>query len=50
MLYICIGTAIVYLMSIFANNYVLYNLLCFNRQAILRGQIWRLFTYPLTLL
>ena len=50
MLYICIGTAIVYLMSIFANNYVLYNLLCFNRQAILHGQIWRLFTYPLTLL
>ena len=50
MLYICIGTAIVYLMSIFANNYILYNLLCFNRQAILHGQIWRLFTYPLTLL
>lgn len=50
MLYICIGNAIVYLMSILAKNYVLYNLLCFNRQAILHGQVWRLFTYPLTLL
>ena len=50
MLYICVGTAIVYVMSILANNYVLYNLLCFNRTAILHGQVWRLFTYPLTLL
>lgn len=50
MLYISIGSAIVYLMSVFAKNYVLYNLLCFNRAAIFRGQIWRLFTYPLTLL
>ena len=50
MLYICVGTAIVYIMSILANNYVLYNLLCFNRTAILHGQVWRLFTYPLTLL
>ena len=48
MLYITIGTAIVYLMSSFANNYVLYNLLCFNRTAILHGQIWRLVSYPLT--
>ncbi len=48
MLYIVIGTAVVYLMSSMAGNYVLYNLLCFNRTAILQGQIWRLITYPLT--
>lgn len=48
MLYIVIGTAIVYLMSSMANNYVLYNLLRFSREDILHGQIWRLITYPLT--
>ena len=48
MLYIVIGTALVYLMSSFAGNYILYNLLCFNRAAILQGQIWRLISYPLT--
>ena len=48
MLYITIGTAIVYLMSEMAGNYTLYNVLCFDRGSILRGQIWRLFTYPLT--
>ena len=35
-------------MSEFAGNYMLYNLLYFNRSLILQGQIWRLFTYPLT--
>ena len=48
MLYVAIGTAVVYFMSAFANNYVLYNLLCFDRAAILQGQVWRLLTYPLT--
>lgn len=48
MLYIMLGTAIVYLMSEFSGNYVLYNLLVFDRNAILHGQIWRLVTYPLT--
>jgi len=48
MLYLVIGTGIVYLMSAMAGNYILYNLLCFNRAAILQGQIWRLVTYPLT--
>ena len=48
MLYICVGSAIVYLVSQLAGNYTLYNLLCFHRQSILHGQIWRLFTYPLT--
>ncbi len=48
MLYIALGTAVVYIMSEMAGNYTLYNLLVFNRQKILEGQIWRLFTYPLT--
>lgn len=49
MLYICIGNAVVYLMSILAQNYYLYYLLCFDRALILRGQVWRLITYPLTM-
>ena len=48
MLYISLGTALVYIMSEIWGNYLLYNLLCFDRGLILRGQIWRLFTYPLT--
>lgn len=50
MLYICAGSAIVYLISMISRNYVLYNLLCFDREAILQGQVWRLITYPLTVL
>ena len=50
MFYISLGNAVVYLISALAGNYLLYNLLCFNRTAILHGQIWRLVTYPLTLL
>lgn len=49
MLYICLGNAAVYLMSMIAQNYYLYYLLCFDRTLILRGQIWRLVTYPLTM-
>lgn len=48
MLYIVLGTAVVYLMSDMAGNYTLYNLLYFNRERILQGEIWRLITYPLT--
>ena len=48
MLYISLGTALVYLMSAMNGSYLLYNLLYFDRELILRGQIWRLFTYPLT--
>ena len=36
MLYIVLGTAIVYLMSQMSGNYLLYNILCFDRQLILR--------------
>ena len=48
MLYIAVGTAIVYLVGQMAGNYALYSVLCFHRESILQGQIWRLFTYPLT--
>lgn len=48
MLYIVLGTAVVYVMSRIAGNTFLYYLLCFDRTAILHGQIWRLITYPLT--
>ena len=49
MLYICGGNAVVYLLSIIAQNYSLYYMLCFDRSRILSGEIWRLFTYPLTM-
>lgn len=45
MLYVTIGTALVYLMSLFDRSYTLYNALCFDRALILQGQVWRLFTY-----
>ena len=48
MLYIVLGTAVVYLMSEMAGNYTLYSLLYFDRTLILQGQVWRLITYPLT--
>lgn len=48
MLYISIGSAIVYLMCMFDRSYTLYNILCFNRNAVLQGQIWRLVTYVFT--
>ncbi len=47
MLYIVSGTAIVYLVGQMTGNYTLYSLLCFHRESILHGQVWRLFTYPL---
>ena len=48
MLYIALGTGLVYLFSLATNSYYLYGLLRFDRELILRGQIWRLITYPLT--
>ena len=48
MLYICVGSAVVYLMSQMTGNNILYSVLCFDRARILQGQVWRLFTYPLT--
>lgn len=48
MLYIVIGTAVVYVMGMIDQSDTLYYILCFNREAILAGQVWRLITYPLT--
>ena len=45
MLYIAIGTAIVYLFMMIDPSNLLYYALCFDRSAILSGQIWRLFSY-----
>lgn len=45
MLYIAVGSAIVYFMSMADRNDVLYYALCFDRSLILQGQVWRLFTY-----
>lgn len=49
MLYICVGNAVVYVLTNILGNFNLYNLLVFYRPYILQGQIWRLFTYPLTM-
>lgn len=49
MMYICIGNAAVYLLSMFDQSYTLYYLLRFHKDAILAGQVWRLITYPLTM-
>lgn len=48
MLYISLGSALVYLMGMISQNDALYNTLCFDRELILQGQIWRLITYVLT--
>lgn len=48
MLYLSLGSALVYLMSQFADTNILYYWLYFDRNLILQGQVWRLFTYPLT--
>ena len=47
MMYIALGSALVYLVNSIDKTYTLYNILCFDRAAIFHGQIWRLFTYPL---
>ena len=47
MMYIALGSALVYIINMIDKTYTLYNILCFDRAAILQGQIWRLFTYPL---
>ena len=48
MLYIVLGNAVVYFISMISQNFALYNILCFDRNAILQGQVWRLFTYIFT--
>lgn len=48
MLYICLGSGLVYLMSLMNGGAALYELLAFDKAKILKGQIWRLFTYVFT--
>ena len=48
MLYIAIGNAIVLIMSMINGGAALYELLCFDKQKILQGQVWRLVTYVFT--
>lgn len=48
MLYIAIGNVIVYFLSLVDPSHMVAQLLVFNRNAILRGQVWRLFTYVFT--
>ena len=45
MLYIVVITAAIYLFSIVKNDYSLYFWLSFDRDMILKGQVWRLLTY-----
>ena len=48
MLWIAIGNVLVYLLYILKpSNPLFYRLLVFDREEILRGQVWRLFSYPL---
>ena len=42
MLYISIANAVVYIMSLIDGSNTLYNVLCFDRDLILQGQVWRL--------
>ncbi len=48
MLFIVLGTAVVYLMNMVDQRDTLYYLLCFDRAAILQGQVWRLVSYAFT--
>lgn len=48
MLYIAIGSAIVSILSMFNGGTFLYQFLVFDKALILRGQVWRLFTYVFT--
>ena len=48
MLYITVGTAIVYFLSLVDESSTLYYALCFDRSLILQGQVWRLITYVFT--
>ena len=48
MLYIALGSALVNIITIITDSTLLLSLLCFDKASILRGQVWRLFTYVFT--
>ena len=50
MLVIAIGNLAVYALSYIDPSNIVYSYLCFSRSAILRGQVWRLFSYIFTYL
>ena len=50
MMYIGIGNLIVYFITLIDPSGLVYRYLYFNREAILRGQIWRLVSYVFTYL
>lgn len=48
MLYICLGAGVVNFTNMINGGEFLYELLCFDKAAILQGQVWRLITWLLT--
>ena len=48
MLYIVLGSGLLSLVSAFTDSLFLYSMLCFDKAAILQGQVWRLFTFVFT--
>lgn len=47
MLYITVGSALVYFFTMSTENTLLYEWMAFDRSLILQGQVWRLFSYAL---
>ena len=47
MLWIILANAVVFIINYTDPSQILYSTLCFNRDAILRGEVWRLFSYIL---
>ena len=48
MLYVVLGSALVSVLTMVTRNPILFQWLCFDKASILKGQVWRLFTYVLT--
>ena len=48
MLFICVGSGIVCFANMINGGSILYELLCFDKAAILNGQVWRLVSWLLT--
>ena len=48
MLYICLGSGLVAFANLINGGAFLYDFLCFDKSAILQGQVWRLVTWLLT--
>ncbi len=48
MLYLSVGSAIVYLFTMVTGNSLIYDWLRFDIDLILKGQVWRLFSYVIT--